>query len=95
MHCLIINFIFFYEVFSIYYFILYSLLQKQLFSDVKIAVKTENQSTDIPELIHSHKPVLKVRVPAFYSFLIEHKESKLSGSYNSFLEESELKEFLK
>ena len=71
------------------------MLQKKLFSDVKIAVKSEKQSCDIPELIHSHKSILKVRVPAFYSFILDHKESKLSDSYNSYLEESELKEFLK
>lgn len=77
----------------------FSLLQNKLFSDIQIEINSENnnslgKSSDIPEVIHSHKSILKVRAPAFYNHLIEHTETKLD-SCNSFLQKSELTELLK
>lgn len=82
------------------------MLQNKLFSDIQIGFNSEkhfNNETnlsqrlqDFPDLIHSHKSILKVRAPAFYKHLLEHKEPGLGPSaYNSYLEESELKDFLK
>ncbi|XP_042896030.1 uncharacterized protein [Parasteatoda tepidariorum] len=85
------------------------MLQSDLFSDILIGVSNfkqhnlneeniENQQKhpDLPHLIHSHKTLLKVRTPAFYNHLTDHKEINIGvESYNSYLQEAELDQFLR
>lgn len=71
-----------------------------MFCDIQIGIKSENSSSqkshDSSGFIHSHKSILKVRAPTFYNHIIEHTDSDLDSlSCNSYLEKSELKDFLK
>ncbi|XP_054706921.1 uncharacterized protein LOC129216730 [Uloborus diversus] len=83
------------------------MLKNKLFADTLIGVDSGKHSVNenkfstqclhpnLPQLHHAHKSILKVRTPAFYDHLIEHKETHLGvESYNSFLGESELQQFL-
>ncbi|GIY38929.1 hypothetical protein CEXT_769961 [Caerostris extrusa] len=84
------------------------MLQNNIFPDTLIGVNikekessTENktitqQQSDLPQLYPAHKALLKIRTPAFFNHLNEHQESNLGiESYNSYLQESELLQFLK
>ncbi|GFS65817.1 hypothetical protein TNIN_5931 [Trichonephila inaurata madagascariensis] len=84
------------------------MLQNNTFSDTLIGVNskakessTENktitqQQSDLPQLYSAHKAILKVRTPAFFNHLNEHQETNLGiESYNSYLSESELLQFLR
>ncbi|GFT63035.1 hypothetical protein NPIL_685541 [Nephila pilipes] len=84
------------------------MLQNNTFSDTLIGVTTKEkensienktvtqQLSDLPQLYPAHKAVLKVRTPAFFNHLNEHQETNLGVvSYNSYLSESELFQFLR
>ncbi|KAG8193745.1 hypothetical protein JTE90_005043 [Oedothorax gibbosus] len=81
------------------------MLQNNTFSDTLIGVHTplkentavnQEQHLELPHLLHAHGALLKVRTPAFYNHLEEHQETNIGVvSYNSYLQEPELQQFLK
>lgn len=94
------------KLFSLFCF---SMLQNNIFTDTLIGIHstsketvTENKTVthekhpDLPHLLHAHGALLKVRTPAFYNHLNEHQETNIGVvSYNSYLQEPELQQFLK